>query len=138
MWIAEGSAYTEEVHTTYNLGELMPEEKGDDVTRLQANLKNITDRQFEQVKSLKALEAKVTKGSITNWSLIASMIGASLTGISMIGWLTVEPLKEEILRLRAFKMKSIKALVTLGQANAITKERTRALERIVFKEGKDQ
>ena len=116
----------------------MPEEKGDAIARLQANLKNITDRQTEQVKTLKILEPKVTKGSVTNWSLIASMIGASLTAISMVGWLTVEPLKEEILRLRAFKMKSIKALVTLGEANAVTKERTRALERIVFEEGKDQ
>jgi len=115
-----------------------PKPVGDDVSRLQANYKNLTIRQAELAEAIKVLQAKVSKGNITNWSMIASLIGASLTAISMAGWLTIEPLKEEILRLRAFKMKSIKALVQLGEANAVTKERTRALERIVFKEGKDQ
>ena len=109
-----------------------------DVTRLQANYKNLSTRQDELVKALKSIQDKVSKSNVTNWSMIASMIGASLTGISMVGWLTVEPLKEEILRLRKFKMNAIKELVRLGESGAIIKERTRSLERVVFKEGKDQ
>ena len=109
-----------------------------DISRLQANVKNLAEKSEELNETIKILQSKVNKGNVTNWSVITSMLGASLTGISMIGYLAIEPMKEEILRLRRFKMSAIKELVRLGEAGAVQKERTRALERSEFEEPKDQ
>jgi hypothetical protein len=114
------------------------EEKKEDVARLHADFENLTSRQSEIVESLKILQSKFSKSKITNWSVIASMLGIALTVVSMTGYLALEPMKDEILRLRLFKQGAIKELVQLREAGAIVRERTRSLERVVFKEGKDQ
>jgi hypothetical protein len=113
------------------------EEKKEGVARLYADFENLTSRQAEIVESLRALQSKFSKSKITNWSVIASMLGIALTIVSMAGYLALEPMKDEILRLRLFKQGAIKELVLLREGGAIVKERTRSLERVVFKEGKD-
>ena len=113
------------------------EEKTEGITRLQADCDNLGMRQTEIVESLKSLQSKFTKSKLTNWSVIASMLGIALTVVSMTGYLTLEPMKDEILRLRLFKNGAIKELVQLRESTAIIRERARALERLVFKEGKD-
>jgi len=113
-------------------------DSSDDVSRLQANVKNLTQKTDEINEVLKELQDKVSKGNVTNWSVIASMIGGSLTALSMAGYLVLEPLKEEIVRLRQFKMEAIRDLTRMGAEGVAQKERTRALERSEFDEPKDQ
>lgn len=109
-----------------------------DISRLQANVKNLSQKVGETSEALKILQAKVSKKNVTDWSVVGSMVGASLTALSMAGYLVLEPLKEEILRLRRFKASTIKEIVRLGEAGVMQKERVRALERSEFEEPKDQ
>ena len=114
------------------------EEVKSDVSRLQANVKNLTQKTVEINDSLKSLQVRVTKSKTTNWSVIASMIGVALTIISMIGYLAMEPIIKEIETLRRWKSSAIKELAMLGKYGAVHKERIRALERSEFDEPKDQ
>lgn len=108
------------------------------VGQLESNVGNIARNMGEMNKTLKTLNQKISQNGQTDWGVLASWATVIISVMSMFGYLTMNPVTDEISKLRAWKKSAIIEISVISERAAIQKERVRALERSEFKEPKDQ